>query len=144
KPYNLFWLEEPLPSKGVGVYGKLTTAIDIPIAVGEHLQSSSEFYEFIKIGGAHVFQPDAGQLAGITEFLQIGNLVRDTGHALAPHFLPELHIHLAVAFSNSVYIEQFPWAHGLLKNPLEIVGGNAVVPDVVGHGVEFTAEARSK
>ncbi|WP_293783391.1 mandelate racemase/muconate lactonizing enzyme family protein [uncultured Aeromicrobium sp.] len=142
--YDVYWLEEPLPAQDITAYRALAEAINIPIATGEHLQSVAEFAAFAQAGAAHVFQPDVGQIAGTTEFLRIAAVVRESGHALAPHFLPEVHIHLAAGFSNAAYIEQFPWADEWLTHPLRFADGKAQVPAVVGHGVEFTQEARSR
>src|SRR5690606_4535004 len=104
---------EPLPAHDVGAYVELVRATSIPIAAGEHLQSVADFRTFVAAGAAHIFQPDIGQIAGVTEFLRIAGVVREAGYALAPHFLPELHIHLVAAFPNAIYLEQFPWAEGL-------------------------------
>lgn len=144
RQHDVYWLEEPLSARDLGAYRSLSRAIDIPIATGEHLQSISEFHAFAQAGAAHIYQPDIGQLAGVTEFLRIAAVVQESGCALAPHFLPELHIHLVAAFSNAVYIEQFPWADEWLQHPLQFAHGKALVPEVVGHGVDFTPDARKR
>jgi L-alanine-DL-glutamate epimerase-like enolase superfamily enzyme len=142
--YDVYWFEEPLYARDVEAHAALAASIDIPIAVGEHLQSVSEFQSFIKAGAAHILQPDVGQLAGTTEFLRIAQLALENGVALAPHFLPELHIHLVAAFPNAIYLEQFPWADEWLVNTLEFSDGRTKVPDVIGHGIEFTPDARKQ
>lgn len=144
QPFDVYWLEEPLPARDMAAYQALAQAIDVPIATGEHLQSVAEFAAFAQAGAAHILQPDVGQIAGITEFLRVGAVIRESGRALAPHFLPELQIHLVAAFPNAVYLEQFPWADEWLESPLQISDGKAIVPDTPGHGVDFTAEARKE
>jgi len=141
EPYDIFWLEEPLRARDVAAHQQLARSIGIPIAVGEHLQSTSEFLAFITAGAAQVLQPDVGQIAGTTEFLRIAGLVRDHGLSLAPHFLPELHIHLIAGMENAIALEQFPYADSFLVRGLAYEDGHALVPDGPGHGVEFTEAA---
>ena len=138
---GVYWLEEPMRASDVDAHAQLARAVPIPIAVGEHLQSVGEFREYARRGAAHVLQPDVGQLAGVTEFLAIARAVEDEGAALAPHFLPEIHVHLMAAFPNAVYLEQFPWADRWLMNPLQYGDGKAHVPTGPGHGFVFTEDA---
>ncbi|MGC5617698.1 mandelate racemase/muconate lactonizing enzyme family protein [Georgenia sp. Z1491] len=138
---GVYWFEEPMPARDVDGHVALAKAIDVPIAVGEHLQSAGEFKEYARRGAAHLLQPDVGQLAGPTEFFQISEMARSEGVALAPHFLPEIHIHLMAAYPNAAYLEQFPWVDKWLVSPLQFENGHALIPDTVGHGFELVPDA---
>ncbi|MGC5626907.1 mandelate racemase/muconate lactonizing enzyme family protein [Georgenia sp. Z1344] len=138
---GVYWFEEPMDARDVAGHSALARAIDVPIAVGEHLQSAGEFQEYARRGAAHLLQPDVGQLAGPTEFFQIANVALSEGAALAPHFLPEIHIHLMAAYPNAAYLEQFPWADEWLVNTLKFENGHARVPDTVGHGFDLLPDA---
>ena len=61
--------------------------------------------------------------------------------AVAPHFMTEIHVHLAAAVAQPAYVEFYPFMDDLLTHGLAVEDGNVVVPTAPGHGVEFTEEA---
>ena len=57
---------------------------------------------------------------------------------LAPHFYKEYDVHLAASYPNLAGIEWFDWLDSLVKNPIDIREGLAVVsnrPDLESNSV---------
>ena len=50
---------------------------------------------------------------------------------------------MAAAVPNSMFIEYIPQMEPILQRKIKIVEGNAIPPDVPGHGIEFKSEALS-
>jgi L-alanine-DL-glutamate epimerase-like enolase superfamily enzyme len=65
RPYNLFWLEEPLHPYDTEGYRRLAQASPVPVAAGEALSLVGE-YEALLDTGLQVVQPDLGRVGGIT------------------------------------------------------------------------------
>ena len=65
---------------------------------------------------------DAPRIGGITPFLQVAEAARRRGLVLAPHFVMELHIHLAAAYEHVAWVEHFEWLEPLFEERLEISG----------------------
>src|SRR5262249_30453038 len=104
----IYWLEEPLPSDDVAGHARLAGQLALPVAVGEHLQGRFEFAQYLQAGAASVLQPDAPLMGGVSEWLRVATIAEAFGATISPHFLPELHVHLAAAAKSCTYLEHFP------------------------------------
>jgi L-talarate/galactarate dehydratase len=136
---DVYWFEEPVTSDDVGAHRRLADALPMPIVAGEHLCSAREFVPFVAAGALDVLQPNACMVGGITEALRVGELAAAHGLGFAPHFLSELHIHLAAALAGTTYLEYFPFLDEFVTEPLRTDGGAVLVPERPGHGIEFRA-----
>ena len=63
---------------------------------------------------------------------------RRRGLVLAPHFVMELHIHLAAAYEHVAWVEHFEWLEPLFEERLEISGGCIQVPTQLGLGLSLS------
>lgn len=60
---------------------------------------------------------------------------------VAPHFLMELHVSLAAAVPNALYVEHIPQLRRLTSREIEIVDGHAVAPTTPGLGIAWDRDA---
>ena len=141
---GVYWLEEPLRSEDVAGHARLASGLPISIAAGEHLIGRFEFAEWIRLGAAAVLQPDTPLLGGVSEWCRVSTLAEASNLALSPHFLPELHVHLAVAAPTCLYVEHFPLIDDLLEETLQSHGGVVFPPDRPGHGILWDDRALEK
>lgn len=137
---GVYWLEEPLPSYYVEQYAELSRRLPIAIAAGEHLQTRYAFAEYLRQRAASVLMPDAPIVGGITEWLRVAAVAEAFGVPVSPHFLPELHIHCALAVPNCREVEHFPLLDQVLENPLPIQDGRMSPWERPGHGMVFGDE----
>lgn len=119
----------------------LAQQLGIAVAVGEHLHGRLEFASYLSVGAASVVQPDAPLMGGITEWLHVAAFAEAAGATISPHFLPELHVHLALAVPHCQYIEHFPLIDDLLLESVRIVDGVAYPPARPGHGLLWDVDA---
>ena len=68
---RLRWIEEPIPHDDREGYARLSRALDIPIAAGEHEYTRFPFAEMLREGCLGVLQPDVNRVGGITEARRI-------------------------------------------------------------------------
>ena len=141
---DLFWLEEPLPAEDLGGHVRLAASTTIPIAVGESIYSPSHFREYVAAGAAGILQPDAARLGGITPWLKVAHLAEAFNVKVAPHFLMELHVSLAAAVPNAIYLEYIPQLRQITHTEIEIVDGMALAPESPGVGIDWDREAIAK
>lgn len=142
--FDIHWFEEPLPTPDLPALQRLRAALPIPIALGEHIFSRQGFAPYLHAGAVEVLQPDACLVGGLTEAMQVGAMADAHGLAIAPHFMTELHIHLAAALPRAVYVEYYPFMDDLLEEGLATQDGAVLVPTGPGHGVRFTRDARAR
>lgn len=138
---GVVWLEEPLPSEDIAGYAALARCTELPLAAGEHLHGRHEFLAYLRDGAASILMPDVPLTGGITEWLRLSTIADAYGVQLTPHFLPELHVHLAAATPNCHYIEHFPLLDDALLETLSISNGRTAPPERPGHGLRWNYDA---
>ncbi|HEY4383129.1 MAG TPA: mandelate racemase/muconate lactonizing enzyme family protein [Ktedonobacteraceae bacterium] len=138
---DVYWFEEPLPAEDISGHRLLAQSTSIPIAVGESLYSASHFREYLATGAAGIVQADVARVGGITPWLKIAHLAESFNVKIAPHFLMELHVSLAAAVSNALYVEHIPQLRMVTHSQIEVVDGNAVAPSAPGIGIDWDRKA---
>ncbi len=132
---DVYWMEEPLASDDIAGHARLASQLRVPIAAGEHLQGRFEFAEYIRHGAASILQPDAPLMGGVSEWMRVATLAEGFNVSLSPHFLPDLHVHLAAAAKNCIYIEDFPLIDDLLAETVRAEKGFITPAERPGHGI---------
>jgi L-alanine-DL-glutamate epimerase-like enolase superfamily enzyme len=138
---DVFWFEEPLPAEDIRGHARLAASTSVPIAVGESIYSLSHCREYLERGGAGILQVDAARIGGVTPWLKTAHLAEAYNVRVAPHFLMELHISLAAAVPNSLYVEHIPQLRSVTKQDIEIRDGKAVPPSEPGIGIPWDRDA---
>lgn len=136
---DITWFEEPMIPDEYEAYGRISDALNIPLAMGENLHTYHEFtYAFAQSKLGFV-QPDASNIGGITGFLQIAELAKEHGIPLCSHGMHELHVSLLSSQPHAGYLEvhSFP-IDKYTTHPLQLdENGKALAPNIPGTGVEF-------
>jgi L-alanine-DL-glutamate epimerase-like enolase superfamily enzyme len=138
---DLFWFEEPLPAEDVTGHQRLAAATSIPIAVGESMYSIGHFKEYLHHDAAAVLQVDVARIGGITPWLKVAHLAEAYNVQVAPHFLMELHVSLACAVPNALYLEHIPQLRAVTEAELVVEAGHALAPDRPGLGMAWDQAA---
>lgn len=141
--FALVWIEEPLLATDIQGHCHLGQHTTIPRAGGESLYDPAYFYENIRQGALDILQPDIARVGGITPAMRVCGMADAAGLKVAPHVSPELSLTVAAAVPNSMFIEYIPQMEPVLQRKIKIVEGNAIPPDVPGHGIEFKSHALS-
>ena len=87
-PYQLDWIEEPLPPDDFAGYAELVKSSLIPIAGGEHEFTAAAFIELIDKKLHHIVQPDACWCGGMTQLAAIYKHANQAGVRVCPHRAP--------------------------------------------------------
>lgn len=140
--YNLVWIEEPLSAYDAEGHAELAAALDTPIASGEMLSSLQEQNLFIEKRAVDILQPDAPRLGGVTPFLKLADTAFESGLQIAPHFVMEIHIHLAACFPTESWVEHIEWLEPMFNETIEIRDGKMIVPDRPGLGLTLSDEMK--
>jgi len=69
-PYDIYWLEEPLPAEDYRGYAELRRLCGIPLAAGESLYTQAQFRDLLLAGAVDFVQPNS---AGDSEGLPLRN-----------------------------------------------------------------------
>jgi len=141
--YGVFFLEEPLPAEELEAYKTLAGHTDTAIALGEHLGSSRQVFNFLHASVCAVLQPDLAMMGGVTGCLRAIRLAEEFGLSVTPHFLPDLFIHVAAAAPNVTLLEDFPLLEPLFERTAKTDDQGHMVPSSnPGHGLMWSKDAR--
>ena len=138
EPYDLYWLEEPLPPDDLEGYARLRDECPIPIAGGEHEYTARSFKPLIK-EKLHAFvQPDVCWCGGLTELLKIYRLAAGTGVIVCPHRGSEAwSLHAISALGDAPFAESGrEWISWVKGSPL-VADGTVTLSERPGFGVWF-------
>jgi len=84
-PYNIAFLEEPLPPDDLDGYAQLAKRVKIPIAGGEHEYLTRGFKELIDRRLHAVLQPDINWCGGLTTVIDVYRLAKAAGIKVCLH-----------------------------------------------------------
>lgn len=133
--FGLTWIEEPLDAYDVEGHAALAAALDTPVGTGEMLTSEREVGDYIDRAAVDLLMHDAPRVGGVTPFLRVAAAAERRGLMMAPHFVMEIHLHLAAAYPHQTWVEHFEWLEPAFEERLEIRDGHMLVPDRPGLGL---------
>jgi galactonate dehydratase len=144
-PFNLMFLEEPIPPENVDALATIARSSPVPIATGERLFTRWGFREVVEQQAAAVLQPDLGHCGGILEAKKIAALAETYYVSVAPHNprgpgVTMASLHLAACTPNFVIqelIHEDPLRQEMLVEPLLVRDGYLPLPTAPGLGLRF-------
>lgn len=152
-PFRPFWLEEPLHPDDIAGHARLRGLGLVPIAAGENTRTIHEVRQLLAAGAVDILQTDAVYAGGILEQIEIGALARESGVSVAPHTwgsAPGLmaNMHAFACTPNGLIVE-WSQAHNplrelILREPLRFEGGQLLLPEHPGLGVDITPDLQQR
>jgi L-alanine-DL-glutamate epimerase-like enolase superfamily enzyme len=153
EPFDLFFLEEPLPYTDPWGYASLCKSTTVPIAGGECLTTTYEWKVFTEHGSFDIGQPDASFTGGLGEFMAVAKLMAERNRKIATHAWGAggslmQNIHAGFAAPNTCMLEIPPDYAGLhadiIDGGLSLQDGYLLPPDRPGLGIVLTDEIKSR
>jgi galactonate dehydratase len=149
-PFDLRWIEEPVPPESIDALADVRLNSPVPIAAGERYFEPERFAELIAKRAADVLQPDVCHLGGMLETKKVAGMAHARFLPVAPHnptgpVMNAMTLHLAAAIPNFSIFEtvsiDVPWRTELVRETLRFEDGDILVPDAPGLGVELDEAA---
>ena len=103
--YQVGWFEEPVLADDIEGLARVSDAIAIPVATGEHEYTKFGFRRLIAGGGADIVQPDIARVGGVTEWMKIAHMAHGFNLPVAPHAVQLVHLHVSCATPNLKVVE---------------------------------------
>jgi L-rhamnonate dehydratase len=141
QPYNITFLEEPLPPDDLDGYEALVKKCPIPIAGGEHEYTEKGFKELIDRRLHAVLQPDINWCGGLTTVIEVYRMAKAAGLQVCLHRGCEpFALHTLAALDDKPLAESPRTWFKCLKGAPEIEQGEIQLTDVPGFGVSVDRE----
>jgi L-alanine-DL-glutamate epimerase-like enolase superfamily enzyme len=147
EPYEILFLEDMLLQDNLQAYVNLEQESKIPLVISERLASRFGFREMFEAKVGSIAMYDLTWCGGISEGKKISDMantyyIPTMMHTSGGPILWYASAHLAAAITNLFYVESvYPEWHDRNKNffdnPLPVVNGHVVPPDLPGLGIQF-------
>ncbi|HEY7662262.1 MAG TPA: enolase C-terminal domain-like protein [Xanthobacteraceae bacterium] len=141
---GIYWLEEPIRHDDYAGNAELARELATPIQIGENFCESSAMAAALAAGAADYVMPDLERIGGVTGWLRAAALAATHRIEMSSHLFPEVSAHLLAATPTCHFLEYVDWADKILREPLEIADGFAVVPQRPGNGISWDVKAVEK
>ena len=168
RPYEPLFIEEPVePAYEHELPAIRQMAGGIPIATGERMYGSSDFFRLSANNGVDIFQPDMVHVGGLTNLRRIASIADAAGLGIAPHCplsaIAFMGIYHCMVASRSAFLLECadgihynqdaaqqlgenPWLFYVKNKEIFKLGETGLMapPPGPGLGIEFDAEALQK
>ena len=151
EPFDLMWLEEPVPPENIDTMREVKRCTRTPICAGENLYTRWGFRELIEKQAVDVIMPDLPKCGGLSEGRKIANHAETYYIPFAPHNVcgplgTIASCHCCASIPNFLvlewhWVDRPHWHELVLVDPPLIQDGYIVLPEGPGLGVELNEEA---
>ena len=154
EPYDITWLEEPVPPTDLDGYREVRSNSSIPVAGGEAAFGRFEFERLLSERRVDIAMPDVSMSGGVSEAMKIADLATTENLAVSPHvwmgaigLVASLHFaHALPTYPHSRHYPEpvlfevdraeNPLRDDLLVDELTLNGEHVPAPDGLGLGIE--------
>jgi galactonate dehydratase len=146
EPYDLAWVEDPLPPENTRAMRELKRRVDVTLLTGENRYGRHGFRDLVEEQAVDFLAPDVPKTGGIAETKKIADLAEAYYQALVPHNIGSpvatmATVHVGATVPNFVALEyharEVPWWEDLVVGDPLIQDGRIAVPDAPGLGIEL-------
>ena len=141
---GLYWIEEPTRADDFVGHARIAQETRTPICIGENWWGPHDVAKSLEAGACDYGMPDAMKIGGVTGWLRTAALAEPSGLPLTSHIFPEISTHLLAVSPTAHRLEYLDTAGAILKEPVRIEEGYALVPQGPGIGLEWDEEAVSR
>ncbi len=156
EPFNLLWLEDPVPPENIEAQRHVTHSTRTPICTGENLYRKHGYRELIEKQAARIIAPDIPKMGGLLEAKKVADWADTYYIPIAPHNVASpvgtvAAAHVCAAMNNFLVMEfhahDVPWWADVVEGEPAIKNGFIYLDERPGHGLtlnEEVARAHSK
>jgi len=149
EPYDVWWLEDPVPPENHDVQREVTQSTSTPIGVGENVYRKHGQRRLIENQAVDIIAPDMPKVGGMRETRKIADLadmyyIPVAMHNVASPIATMGSAHVGAAIPNSLAVEYHSYELGWWEDLVEedvIENGYIEIPEKPGLGVTLDMDA---
>jgi mandelate racemase len=138
---GLAWIEEPIRHDDYRGCAELARELATPVQIGENFSLPEQMAEALAADACDCVMPDLERIGGVTGWQRAASLAAERSIPMSSHLFPEASAHLLAVTPTCHFLEYVDWAEAILAEPLQIVRGEAMIPDRPGTGVTWDEKA---
>lgn len=157
EPFNLVWLEEPVPPENIDAMRDVRQSTHTPICCGENIYMRWGFRELFEKNAVDIIMPDVQKCGGLAEAKKIADLAHTYYVPIAPHCQASPIGMMAACHAMSTVpnflVQEWHWGHPAsrlarwsqyVEEGDIIQKGYITVPDRPGIGLTLNEDAMKK
>ncbi len=152
EPYDIWWLEDPVPPENHDVQAKVTHSTSTPIAAGENVYRKHGMRQLIESQAVDILAPDLPKVGGMRETRKIADHADTYYTPIAMHNVASpigtvASAHVAAAIPNALAVEYHSYTLGWWEDMVEedvIEEGYIEIPETPGLGVTLDLDVVEK
>jgi len=141
---GLAWVEEPTLAHDYQGHAAIAREIRTPIQCGENCWGVIDLRHAIAARASDYLMLDAARVGGTSGWLRASALAEAYGLPVSSHLWPELSAQLLCVTPTAHWLEYADWWNTVVKEPLRIERGMAIVDGSMGTGIEVNEEGNSR
>ena len=138
---GLYWIEEPTRADDFAGHARISREARTRIQIGENWWGPHDMAKSLAARASDLAMPDVVKIGGISGWLRAVALAEAEGMPASSHLYPEISAHLLAVTPTRDRLEYLDLAGPVLKEPVRIEDGHAVIPTSPGTGVEWDEES---
>jgi mandelate racemase len=138
---GLTWVEEPTLAHDHAGHAIIAREARTPIQCGENWWGTLDMQHAIEAGASDFMMPDVMKIGGVTGWMRAAALGHARGIRLSSHLWSELSAQLLCVTPTAHWLEYSDWWNAILREPLVIERGMAVVDGAEATGVAWNDKA---
>ncbi|WP_341892762.1 enolase C-terminal domain-like protein [Variovorax sp. YR752] len=138
---GLAWIEEPTLADDHAGHAQIRQRTRLRIQMGENWWGPHDMARCLSLGACDLGMPDAMKIGGVTGWQRAAAIADAAGLPISSHLFPEVSAHLLAASPTCHWLEYVDWAEPILREPLKIENGHAVLSEAPGSGVAWDEAA---
>ena len=149
EPFDLLWLEDPVPPENIAAQAEVTRATRTPTCTGENLYRKHGFRDLIERQAVRIIAPDIPKMGGLMEGKKVADHADTYYIPVAPHNVASpvgtvAAAQVCAAMSNFLVMEfhaaDVPWWETLVDGEPVIRDGFIHLTGAPGHGLALNED----
>lgn len=141
---GIYWLEEPIPHDDLAGNASIARELDVPVQLGENFNGPLAMRDALAAKACDLVMPDLARIGGVTGWMQAAELAATNKVEMSSHLFPEVSAHLLAVTPTRHWLEWVDWMVPVLKEPMVVRDGLAIIPDRPGNGLDWDDAAVAK
>ncbi len=138
---GLCWVEEPTLAHDYNGHALIAREARTPIQCGENWWGTLDLRHALEVHASDYIMPDVMKIGGVTGWLRASATAQASGHRVSNHIFSEISAQLLSVTPTAHWLEYTDWWNPILRQPLSVRNGMALVDDVIGTGVSWNEKA---
>ena len=152
-PLRPLFYEEPVLPENLRSLAEVKRGMPLAVATGERFYDVERFQEALRLGAVDYLQPDVIHVGGMLETKRVCSLGLVEDRPVSAHnpngpVCNAMTLQIAASTPNFVMLEtvvtDVPWRKDVVREDLEIIDGEMVIPDKPGLGLELNETEAAK